>query len=262
MVFKNVGTSKRLGIGFGILGFLMVALVVTGITATSMINSRLEQIAQVNNAKIQAAYETKDGIKTVNLLALCKLLSKDEAFMAKADQIIMSMREQLRSTWNTGEARNIGEGEGASRSFQGKLRKGGSPLRQGASGCEGRKADEAVSIFVGTILPGALELFHMGDRIVEYQKDEIAARTAEAQKTFSRAMTFLIFMGVVISRHRRGAHLLTGKKPHCAHQGDCGSHGKACGREARHQHRGGTGRTSSAFRPRHSGPWWRSGGRS
>ena len=94
MAFKDIRISKRLAIGFGILGFFMIVLVITGITATSVINSGLEQIAQVNNAKIQAAYDMKDGIKSVNLMILSKLSSKDEAFQPKADEMITASREQ------------------------------------------------------------------------------------------------------------------------------------------------------------------------
>ena len=43
------------------------------------------------------------------------------------------------------------------------------------------KTDEDVSLFVGIILPACLELSQMEDQIIQLQKDEIAARSAEAQ---------------------------------------------------------------------------------
>jgi methyl-accepting chemotaxis protein len=58
--------------------------------------------------------------------------------------------------------------------------------------------DQAVSIFVGTILPATLDLFKMEDQLIQLQKDEIASRTAEARRTFSRTITFLISMGLII----------------------------------------------------------------
>ena len=198
-MFRNVGISKRLAIGFGILGFLMVALVITGIVATSMINSRLEQIAQVNNAKIQAAYETKDGIKTVNLMALSKLLSKDEALMSKADQIIGTTREQLPKNLATLEKLETSQkGKELLTPFKDNFAKGEATFGKVIQAARAGKTEEAVSLFVGTILPASLELFRMGDQLLQFQKDDIAARAAEARRTFSRAMTFLIVMGVVI----------------------------------------------------------------
>ena len=52
MRLKDVRIGTRLGTGFGILGLLMVTLAATGIVSTSMMNSRLEQITQVNDVKI------------------------------------------------------------------------------------------------------------------------------------------------------------------------------------------------------------------
>ena len=51
MNFKNIRIGKRLGIGFGILGLMMIVLVVAGITATATMNSRLEEIANVDGMK-------------------------------------------------------------------------------------------------------------------------------------------------------------------------------------------------------------------
>jgi len=199
MVFKDVGISKRLAIGFGILGFLMVALVVTGITATSMINSRLEQIAQVNNAKIQAAYEMKDGIKTVNLMALSKLLSRDATVTARADQLIGATREQLPKNMGTlDKLETSAKGRDLLNPFKENFARGEAAFGKVLQAARAGKPDEAVSIFVGTILPDSLDLFQMGDRLLQFQKDDITARTAEAQRTFSRTMTFLITMGVII----------------------------------------------------------------
>lgn len=198
-MLKNIGISKRLAIGFGILGFLMVLLVITGITAASMINSRLEQIARVNNAKIQAAYETKDGIKTVNLMALSKLLSKDEALMTRADRIIGKTREQLPKNLETLEKlETSAKGKELLNPFKENFAKGEAVFGKVIEAARAGKTDEAVSLFVGTILPASLELFQMGDQLLQFQKDDIAARVADARTTFSRAMTFLIVMGIVI----------------------------------------------------------------
>ena len=199
MALRNIRISKRLAIGFGILGFLMVALVITGITATSVINSGLEQIAQVNNAKIQAAYDMKDGIKSVNLMILSKLSSKDEAFQARADQLTAASREQyMKSLGALEKLETTTKGKELISAFKENIARGKEGNVKVAEAFKAGKADQAISILVGTVLPAALEIFQMGDQLIQFQKDEIAARTAEARSTFSRTMALLIAMGVII----------------------------------------------------------------
>ncbi|OPY60889.1 MAG: Methyl-accepting chemotaxis protein McpS [Syntrophorhabdaceae bacterium PtaU1.Bin034] len=199
MIFKNIGISKRLAIGFGILGFLMVVLVITGIISTSMINSRLEQITQVNTAKIQAAYEMKDGIKTVNLMAFGTLLSKDEAFLSKAGQIIATTKDRPGKCLESLEKLEASvKGKELLNPFRENFARGETGFDNVLKAAQAGKTDEAVSLFVGTILPAALDLFQMTDRLIQFQQDDIAVRTAEARRTFRQTMTFLIAMGIII----------------------------------------------------------------
>jgi methyl-accepting chemotaxis protein len=199
MSFKNIRIGKRLGIGFGILGLLMVALVITGIGATSMMNSRLEQITQVNNAKTQAAYDMKDGIKSVNLFVLSKLVSKDESFQAKADQTIGDARGKYKKSLDALEKLELSaQGKDLISKFKENIGKGKEGNTKALEAAKAGKADEAVGIFVSTVLPAALEMFDMGDQLIKYQQDEVASRSAEAHSTYHSTIAFLIVMGVVI----------------------------------------------------------------
>ena len=54
--FSNFTIRKRLATGFGVVLALMVILTVTGIWSLKVINGKIEQITQVNNAKIEFAY--------------------------------------------------------------------------------------------------------------------------------------------------------------------------------------------------------------
>ena len=199
MIFNNVGIGKRLAIGFGILGFLMVALVATGIMAVRVINGGLEQITGVNNPKIQAASGIKDGVKTVNLLALSKLLSKDGAIQSKADRIIgESSGELARSLKTLEELETSARGKELLRPIKENFAKGEAEFGKVLGAAKAGNTDLAVSIFIGTILPTTLELFRMEDELVQFEKDEIAARIAEARTTFTRTMAVLITMGIAI----------------------------------------------------------------
>jgi methyl-accepting chemotaxis protein len=196
MNLKNIKINRRLGIAFGILGLLMIVLVITGIGATRMMNSRLEQITRINNAKIQAAYDMKDGIKTVNLFVLSKLVTKDQAFQEQADQTI----DKARGTYkNAVEAIERIETSAKGKELIARFKETIARGKEGnARVLEAGTTDEAVGIFVGTVLPAALQMFEMGDQLIKFQKDEVAARSIEAGATYRGTLTLLIVLGIAV----------------------------------------------------------------
>jgi hypothetical protein len=77
MKTHDIRIDNRLGIGFGILVVFMIGLVITGIVSTKPMNENLRQIIMVNNAKIQTAYEMKDGIELFSIAIVPRIISKD-----------------------------------------------------------------------------------------------------------------------------------------------------------------------------------------
>ena len=199
MSFKNIKIGKRLGIGFGILGLLMITLVITGIVATKMMNSRLEQITKVNNFKIQTAYDIKDGVKNVQLLVLSSLVSKDEAFKTKSAQSVDDTRTKFKASLAAIEKiESSSKGKEIIKVMKENMANGKERNTKVMEAAKSGKYEEAATMFVGTVLPTAFELFDLGDQLIQYQKDEVAARSAEAHSTYRSTLAFLIIMGAVI----------------------------------------------------------------
>jgi methyl-accepting chemotaxis protein len=199
MNFKDLKISKRLGIGFGILGFMMVAIVVIGVVVTSMMNARLKQITQVNNVKTQLAYDMKDGIKTVNLFVLSKLVTKDESFQGKADQTITEARTKYKNSLDALEKlETTAKGKDLIQRFKDNIALGKEGNTKAIEAAKAGNTEEAITVFVGTVLPAALNMFEMGDQLINYQKDEVARKSTEAHSAYRTALAFLIGMGLVI----------------------------------------------------------------
>ncbi len=198
MIIRNISISKRLSCGFGILGLLMVVLMVTGIVATSKINSMLERIAQGNDVKMQAAYEMKDGVKGVNLMVFSKLVSKDKAYLSKADEVLAASRQQYTQSLGVlDKLETSGKGKELVDAFKANIAKGREFNVKVTEAAKAGNTDEALSIFVDKVLPSSLELYLMGDELIRYQNEGIAAQAAEARSAFRKTVVFMVVLGLV-----------------------------------------------------------------
>jgi methyl-accepting chemotaxis protein len=199
MNFRDIRISKRLGIGFGILGLLMITLVIAGIAATKMMNSHLEQITQVNNFKIQTAYDVKDGVKNVQLLVLSGLVSKDEAFRTKSAQSIDETRTKFKASLAAIEkVESSAKGKEIIKAMKENMANGKDSNTKVMETAKAGNSEEAATMFVSTVLPLAFGIFDLGDQLIKYQKDEVTARSAEAHDAYHNTLIFLVVMGIII----------------------------------------------------------------
>ncbi|MBP1746155.1 MAG: Four helix bundle sensory module for signal transduction, partial [Deltaproteobacteria bacterium] len=75
--FSNLTIRKRLATGFGIVLALMIILTVTGVWSLKVINGKIEQITQVNNAKIEFAYTIQNSISAIDKSVLTIVMVAD-----------------------------------------------------------------------------------------------------------------------------------------------------------------------------------------
>lgn len=94
MKLKDVKIGKKLLMAFGVVELLMIALIIMGVTATNSMNGRLEQIVSSNDAMIEAAYDLKGAINSINLRTLGSFASKDEAHGAHMAEVVTENRNK------------------------------------------------------------------------------------------------------------------------------------------------------------------------
>ncbi|HTZ18444.1 MAG TPA: MCP four helix bundle domain-containing protein, partial [Dissulfurispiraceae bacterium] len=78
MNLGKLNISTRLGIGLGLIIAFMVVLTGTGIWSLTGINNKLEQITNVNNAKIDLAYTILASVTSIDKSLLIIFMANDE----------------------------------------------------------------------------------------------------------------------------------------------------------------------------------------
>jgi methyl-accepting chemotaxis protein len=199
MKLKDMRIGTRLGIGFGILAVLMAVLVITGISATSKMNDKLKQIVEVNNAKIEAAFTMKDGVQLVNLATFGKLVSKDAAFQEQNAKIIDSSRAEYKASVDKIEKIEKSEkGKELIQQIKSNISSGRENNTKALEASKAGNTEEAVNIFLGTVLPASLKLFDNCQELVKYQQASTAASFAEAQSSYRSTIMLLVVLGIFV----------------------------------------------------------------
>jgi methyl-accepting chemotaxis protein len=199
MNFKNIRIGKRLGIGFGILGLMMIVLIVTGITATTAMNSRLADIAKVNSVKTQSAYEAMDAVKTLQATMLTGFVLKDEASLKKMTDVVGETDRRLtESLGNLDRLERSEKVRGLIKALKENQTGGIAVSTKVAAGANAGNVDEALKLFVNTIGAKAAELFDLCHQLIQFQKDEVVTKTAEAYGTYRTTIILMLVMGVII----------------------------------------------------------------
>jgi methyl-accepting chemotaxis protein len=199
MNLKNIRIGKRLGIGFGILGLMMIVLIVTGITATTAMNSRLAEIAKVNSVKTQSAYEAMDAVKTLQATMLAGFVLKDEASLKKMTDVVGETDRRLtESLGNLDRLERSEKVRGIIKALKENQTGGIAVSTKVAAGANAGQVDEALKMFTETIGAKAAELFDLCHQLIQFQKDEVKAKTAEAYSTYRTTIILMVVMGVII----------------------------------------------------------------
>ncbi|HBZ36028.1 MAG TPA: hypothetical protein DEO33_06410, partial [Rikenellaceae bacterium] len=84
MSFKNMKISKKLGLGFGVLIFMMMALTAVGIYSTHVTKKNLDNIVNVNNVRISDANKLVLAISDIYMAQPQLILSTDENIREEA----------------------------------------------------------------------------------------------------------------------------------------------------------------------------------
>jgi methyl-accepting chemotaxis protein len=190
--------STRLGVGLGLIIAFMVVLTITGIWSLTNINSKLEQIINVNNLKIDLARTIQSSVAVLDKSILTSVLANDESV-------------------TKGELKKVEEARAAYQAAMEKLEK----LETSAKGKEliaGLKDNIAVAktannralelLAAGsmqqanTMVNGSMQISAMLSdsciEMVKYQAERTALGAKEARATFVRARLLLLIIGAAV----------------------------------------------------------------
>ncbi len=199
MKLKDIRIGTRLGIGFGLLVLLMVGLLMAGLVATKIVNSKLDQIVKVNNAKIDMAQEYQTWIRTASLLMFGMIATKDEALRDQASTALAATREKyisylekLEKIEDTERGRQIIKG--IKETMSAAKGSGGTVMELAKAG----RNEEAIAVYLTRILSNVRTSNDAAARLIAFQQEDAGRRYAEAKSSYRWSFTVLMVMGGII----------------------------------------------------------------
>ncbi len=196
-LFTNVKIGKRLAIGFGITGALMVVIVITGMVCLMGVNANLERIVVVNNAKLKCANEIKGAFGTITYLVGEIATTKDMAAKEAAKKKIGELRGKYKESLGRLEALEINqEGKDLIAKLKNEVKRG-SEANNGAieTGMSGTR-EEASEKYAG-LIKSVDDYMGAVDAIVTYNEKRTDFRYAEAKKNALTVYAVFIVLGAL-----------------------------------------------------------------
>jgi methyl-accepting chemotaxis protein len=191
---KDIKIGKRLFIGFAILELLMVVLVFAGVSATRSMNSRLEQIVNNNDPKIEAAHGVKEAVSAINIAALELFTAKDD----KSKAVIEENRAKYKaSTEKIEKLEDTPEGRDLIKGIESAIVSGRENNNKAMEISKTGKPEEAVSFFIGNVLPVSAKILEMCDTLVKYERDKSAAVASQAVRAYHATIGAILVVGVL-----------------------------------------------------------------
>ena len=198
MNLKDIRIGKRLFIAFGILELLMVALIIIGARTTVSMNGRLEDIVNEHNALIDAAYNVKDGVVTINLTTLASIMTKDEAYKAKSGDVVAANRAKYKAATETIEKlEETAEGKELLKKIKDGIVTGRAGNNKAMELSKAGKVDEAVAAYTGEVLPTSTRIFENCDALISFEQKRTAGLANEAHSAYIRTLILIIGTGVL-----------------------------------------------------------------
>ncbi len=190
--------STRLGVGLGLIIAFMVVLTVTGIWSLSGINSKLEQIINVNNLKIDLARTIQSAVAVIDKSVLTTVLANDES-ITKAEQ---KKIDEARTAYQAA----LDKLEKLETSAKGKELIAGIKDNIAVAKTANSRAMELAAAGstqqASTMVTGSMQISAMLAEscleMVKFQADHTAVGAKEARTTYMRARLFLMILGAAV----------------------------------------------------------------
>lgn len=108
-LFTDVKIGRRLAIGFGITLLLTAIIAFAGVCYINGIDSRLQRVVNVNNAKMKSIFEIRSALSDITYLIGEMATSQDAAVREKANKQIEAARRNYRTAMQRIETLETGE---------------------------------------------------------------------------------------------------------------------------------------------------------
>ncbi|HEX8947535.1 MAG TPA: methyl-accepting chemotaxis protein, partial [Dissulfurispiraceae bacterium] len=197
-LLKNMKIGMRLGLGFGLILTLMVALIFIGTTYLGTIQHNTDRIVTVNVVRLDKATDMGDVIREVSIAIRNMLLTKDAGQRQEQRKKIDEERAKYEEDFKKVEEITTKD-DTKGHEVIAKVKAAQETARQLNNKVieltMASRNDEAISLMAQEARPAVRKWLDTIDELANYQKDRNALRYKESVKAFNHARTLMFTLG-------------------------------------------------------------------
>jgi methyl-accepting chemotaxis protein len=195
-MLRNMKIGVRLGAGFGVILLMMLCLIFVGVTSLKRMDGQMNNIVEVNYAKIHMAKEASDSILDLATAIPSMVVLKDKTAKIEEKNRIAADR----AAYNE----NIDKLEKLETTQKGKdiIAKVKDAIESAKKADNGvidlslaGETDKAASIYVSEAEPRLRKIHEALDEMVKYQEDNMDASHKDAESSYSSTRGFIFIIG-------------------------------------------------------------------
>ncbi|MFZ5645358.1 MAG: methyl-accepting chemotaxis protein [Bacillota bacterium] len=188
--------STRLGLGFGLVLALMIALLLIGAGNMSSIKGNLENIYSINNVKINLAHEMRNSMDVISQQILTIPLLEDNGAKQESYKKVEDARKKYGEAFDKLKKMEMdAEGQALLARLESVISSAKSSNNKVIELGLANKNGEAVPLLIKESLPGMDKINESLKEVVRFQEDQSKLRFDEAVSAYNRAFMFMILLG-------------------------------------------------------------------
>ena len=196
--FSNFTIRKRLATGFGVVLALMVVLTVTGIWSLKVINGKIEQITQVNNAKIEFAYTIQNSLSAIDKSVLTIVMVADPSTTTEERKKIENALALYQAAIERLEKMEVqAKGKEIIDSLKQNMGIVKEAWNRAIDTAAAGNTQSAITTLTGTLQISGI-LTESCNELMKFQQEQTATGAKEARAAYTRAWFLLLTIGAIV----------------------------------------------------------------
>ncbi len=202
MKLRNMGVAKRLGLGFGVVSLLLMAIIGLALSSMSQIQQRLDDITKVNDVETRLA-SAMDLTVTERALALRNLILLKEAkeIQIEVDRIAEQAKKYAAAQDKLGQMFVMPGTSAEEKDLLDQIRRQGQlalPYIEKAAGLAlEQKQDEAYQLLRYQFRPVQKTWWELLRKLIAVEEKQNDTATSEAANAYAAARTQMLMIGLL-----------------------------------------------------------------